>query len=100
MRKKFIVSIHGLTEEQENKFVEFCTQLGMGWWHYIDNFWLLVTYGGKISALEIRKKLDTISGNKRCLVIEVTGNMKYAGRGPKEEGNNMFDWLNSEWKGG
>ena len=64
MKKRFIVCLENSNNEQDDLFLNFIKENGLGWWHYIGNFWLLTDAYGKLSANLIRDKLNEIYGNR------------------------------------
>jgi len=98
MKKRYIICVNDSNKEQNNLFMEYIKENGLGWWHYIDNFWLLTDISGKLSASIIRDQLNIIYG-VRNMVIEINQNSdNWAGFGPQNENENMFDWIQKNWK--
>lgn len=90
---KFLIALDNSTKEQNEKFVDFINEKGYGWWHWIDNFWIIDT-SSKLTAVELRNELGELYPNINKLVIELkNNNFTWAGYGPSNENNNMFDWL-------
>lgn len=98
MKKRYIVGINSMTEEQEKAFLEYISSNEFAWWHWINNLWLIVDRSGKLTAEKLRNDLLEIAPDERNLVIEAGGNDCY-GFGPKGEKRNMFKWLNNTWYG-
>ena len=97
MRKRFIVLIDETTTKQNSEFLDKIEKLGFGWWHYINNSWLLVTTGN-YNASTIRDIVKDIFENEHNLVIELKGkNDTWSGFGPSGEHQDMFKWLNETW---
>lgn len=98
MKKRYIVCVNNSNKEKDNLFIDYLKQNGLGWWHYLDNFWLLTDSSGKFSAAEIRNQLNIIY-SARNIVIEINQNSdSWAGFGPNNEKENMFDWIDKNWK--
>ena len=96
MKKRFVVAIDSMNKELDNKLLEYIKDNGFGWWHWIDNVWLLTTYKLDVSAVSIRNDLGYIIPNRK-IVIEVHKSSAWAGYGPNTEEKNMFDWLHNTW---
>jgi hypothetical protein len=98
MKRRFVVAADKLSTEQEKEFRRFLTQFG-GFWHWIDNFWLLAVGGEEdISVAQIRDKVHAINPASRIIVLEVGNDVDWAGRGKKNSaGKNQHDWLKTTW---
>ena len=98
MRKRFIIGLDSTTKEQNEAFLEFVKEHGVGWWHWLGNFWLLADSGGRFSADDVRNKLKETHPGVHTLVIELSEHGDtWAGYGPKSENRNMFKWLRETW---
>lgn len=99
MKKGFIIGVQDLNKDQEQLLINYLTENGCGWWHWIDNFWLATDLNGKLEAKIIRNKIEEISGRTaRSFVFEVEPSTKWGGFGPNvEPDNNMFKWLHENW---
>lgn len=98
MRKKYIVAVDNATEEQNLEFKSYINDSSCGWWHWIDNLWLLTDPKGEFSAQEIRDKVKECFPKLYCLVIEMSAEGDtWSGYGPKGEDRNMFKWLRDSW---
>ena len=98
MRKRFIVALQPASTEQNTAFLGFVKSAGLGWWHWMPNFWLLIDHKGQSSAEEIRDKVCEIFPTLNNIVIELaSGNDTWAAFGPKSEERNMFSWLQNYW---
>ena len=99
VKRRFVVGIDQETSEDTSSFIEYIRQQGFGWWHWIDNFWLLTTRDTQVRTTTLRNKLKEITGGKTVIVMEVKST-KWATYGPSGEGDspNISKWLNSNWK--
>ncbi|MBG0624982.1 hypothetical protein I4P27_11140 [Enterobacter roggenkampii] len=98
MRRKFAVALDSSTVEQNKKLKEFIEENGLGWWHWINNFWLLTDAKGNFSAQSLREKLNEIYPGVHLLVISLDKDGEsWSGYGPKNETKNMFNWLKDTW---
>lgn len=99
MSKRFIIGIDESNEDQNQEFLNFLKANDFGWWHWIDNLWLLTTDSDKHDAVSLSNKLNSIYPSIRRLVIELNKDGDtWAGFGPSSKVANMFDWLNSDWE--
>lgn len=97
MRKRFVVGVDSMSDEQEQKFLEYIRKNGYGWWHWLNNFWLIVDGEGKLTASQLRDTLKSIVPNVNLLVIDVEGKQNWSGFGPRSEERNMFNWIRKTW---
>lgn len=99
MRKRFIILVDNTTLEQEQAFIAYIKEEGFGWWHYINNSWLL-TINSDIKASDIRDELKEIFEDEFNLVIELRGDTDdtWAGFGPSSNKRDMFKWLKTTWR--
>lgn len=94
MKRRFIVAVQGLKQEQETDFVAYLRKERLGWWHWIANTWLVTTKREDITAADLRDTLREIASPNRCIVIEVTGASRWSGT---RDDKDMFDWIRSTW---
>ncbi|KTS27614.1 hypothetical protein [Pantoea stewartii] len=98
MRRKFAVALNSSSVEQNEKFKKFINENGLGWWHWIENFWLLTDPKGKFTASDIRDKLNEIFPKVRCIVLSIDNEENsWSGYGPTSEKKNMFNWIRDSW---
>jgi hypothetical protein len=97
MKRRFIVAIDGMTDQQESTFISYIQNQGLGWWHWIGNFWLLVSIDKKLNADEIRDKLLEIVPEKYSLVLEVHNSISWYGFGLNKPPKDMFNWIKETW---
>ncbi|CNF16496.1 Uncharacterised protein [Yersinia rohdei] len=99
MKKRFAVAIDSSTPEGNDAFIEFIRENGLGWWHWIENFWMISDRKGKLSASDIRDKIGEIYPGINTIVIELSEDGDtWSGYGPKKENKSMFTWLRNNWK--
>ncbi len=98
MRKRFVVALDSNTQEQNDQFKDYIRVHRLGWWYWIDGFWLLIDSSGELTAKKLRTDLGKIYSNVHKLVLELKGNDDtWSGFGPTSEDKNMFSWLNRNW---
>lgn len=98
MSKRFIVGVDSSTEEQDKAFLSFVKSHGLGWWHWLENFWLITDSSDQLTASDIRDELGKTYPGVHKLVIELSDSGDtWSGYGPKSEKRNMFNWLNETW---
>jgi hypothetical protein len=98
MKRRFVVGITGLSSDDQTKFVEFLRKEGMGWWHWIDEVWLITSRSESVSAEQIRDYLHGLKTGTRCVVFEIDEDKSWAGFGPNKAPQDMFAWLKTTWK--
>ncbi len=97
MKKRFVIAINDSTKDQDELFLEYIGTNNFGWWHWIDNFWLLVDSEGKITAKELHNNVMRIYSNNFNFVMEVKEIPAWWAYGAKEEHRNMFTWIEEHW---
>lgn len=98
MRRKFAVALDSSTQEQNAELKKFIKDNGLGWWYWINNFWLLTDSKGRLTASDIRDKLSEIYPGVHCLVISLDKDEdSWSGFGPRNSEKNMFKWLSETW---
>lgn len=96
--RKFSVAVERMSKEEQQAFVKFCRSKKLGWWHWIENFWLIVDNTDTLSVAEIRDKIREITGGTPCVVLAVREAGSWAGTKRKNK-DNMFDWVRKNWFG-
>lgn len=98
MKKRFIVALNPSPVEGDIKFKTFLSSMGVGWWHWLADTWLVSDASGKLTAAVIRDKVQEIYPSIHCIVLEFGENEDtWAGFGPNSEKKNMFQWLRESW---
>ena len=67
----------------------------LGYWHHLDNLWLIVDKGSKITPADIRNKVTEVSGGMSCFVTTIPAGVasNWAVRANKAS----FEWLHNNW---
>lgn len=97
MKKRFVVLVNDQNQEQEKSFIAYLNRNNCGWWHWLENSWLIVDLSGILTPDIIRDEVNKISPNSYSLVVEVPMNKNWSGFGPNSENSNMFKWLHESW---
>jgi len=98
MSRKYVIAVKDLTPDEEKRFIKFITDNGGNWWHWVQNFWLVVDAGGTLDAGKLRDAIGLISSRKgHNLVFQVMSMGDWAGFGPSSEKKSMFNWLRNNW---
>jgi len=100
MKRRYVVAVDRMTKKETDEFVAFLREKGLGWWHWINDFWLLVDRQDRVNAEQLREKLNEIAPERTKLVMEVREDLGWSGFGPNatgEDKNNMFRWLRDTW---
>jgi len=97
--KRFIISLNNTTRQQQKEFADYLTRTGVGFWHWLENTWLIVDRNNVFTAEQLREILDLFFPKVHNLVIQLNHyNDTWAGFGPSGDNKNMFNWLNTTWK--
>lgn len=98
MTRYFVIGTERVTRDQSNALRAWLEgQKGVGWWHWIDGLWLVVSSQEDVDVQAIRDQIREIAPKTRHLVMEVHPET-WSGVGPKSEKRNMFSWLKRRWK--
>lgn len=100
MKKLFIVTSNPTTVEQDKVFQSWI-EPRFGWWHWMNQTWMLIDTTGTHTASEIRDQCVECFPGIYVIVFEITGANTWAGFGansPTDENNNMFTWIKEHWK--
>ncbi len=102
MSKRFIIALNSSTTEQNESFLQVIKENSFGWWHHLENFWLLKTHDDEATAESVGQHVEKIYPGVYKLVLELSkDNDSWHGFGPngdpKEGQANMFTWLHGDW---
>lgn len=99
MKKRFIVALDSSTSEQDKIFINYLKAKNVGWWHWLNNLWLIYTDTGDLTARKIRDDLNVIYPTTNKIIFELSGDSDtWSGFGPSSEERNMFKWIHENWK--
>jgi hypothetical protein len=98
MKKRYIVCVNNSNKIQNEEFLKYLRQKKFGWWHYLDNTWLIVDTKGSSNVQEIRDKARDAFSNEYNIIFELKeGQGTWAGFGPSSKNRNMFKWIKENW---
>lgn len=98
MKKRFVVMIDSVTEDQNKKFLAWVKEENVGWWHWFDNSWLISNNRDHLTAATIRDKAMEIYSGENVLVLELhEGEGTWSGFGPNSGDKDMFKWIRDNW---
>ena len=101
MKKRFIILLNSGSAQQNAEFVKFIKgdDIAGGYWHWLNNSWLMVTQNVNMTSEIIRDKLREIYPGVHNLVLELRedGTDTWNGFGPSGEDKNMFKWIHANW---
>ena len=97
MKRRFVVGLNEVPKEQEKEIVRYMNANGFGWWHWLDNFWMVIDRQNILSTEKLRDDLRKIAPDTNMMVIEVVGYTSWSGFGPTAPKGNMFDWIHKTW---
>jgi hypothetical protein len=93
--KRYIIAVNSVNPVADKAFITFLKATKLGWWHYINNVWLISDKKEKLESKVLRDKVVEIYSAKYCIVIEIGDDRDtWSGFGAK----GMFDWLKLHWK--
>jgi hypothetical protein len=101
MRKRFVVATNATTalEDQAFKDTLKATFPGLGWWHRLDELWLITDDQGRLDARQLRDIAKECFSRKKLLVLEINDDGDtWSGLGPAGRAKEMFAWLHTYWK--
>ena len=101
MRKRFVVATNGTTVLQDQAFKEALNTRfpRLGWWHRLDELWLIVEDEDRLDAKTLRVIARECFAPKKLLVLEIREDGdNWAGLGPAGSAQEMFAWLHTHWK--
>lgn len=100
MSKKYVAAVTGLIAAEEKEFIAFLRRNGANWWHWIDNFWLIIDDNNNLTTESIRDHLMSISSAKRAIVMNLeaeTEEAGWAGFAASKDREKMFKWVHGNW---
>ena len=101
MKRFFIIGVNPTTKEGTEGIKDWLKdwkkEEKVGWWHWIDGMWLIVSRDPDISVSSIRDKVRKITNGATSLVVEIEPKT-WSGFGPASETRNMFRWIHRNWK--
>jgi|ERR1017187_6082588 hypothetical protein len=100
MRRRFVVLVDTSSKAQDDAFLDFAKKSGFGYWHWLNNSWLLTTHNLQTTSKQISDQLLLIFPNIFFLVLEIKedGSDLWIGFGPLGDEKNMFKWIHENWK--
>jgi len=96
MARRFVIGIGGIQEIVGERIKGYLDSHG-SWWHWINNFWLFVTDEEDITTESLRDYLSGLASDVRTIVFEFDQEIAWSGAGPREPGNDMFEWVHQTW---
>lgn len=101
MKRRFIVGTNSTTVEQDREFKDkvLAEFPGLGWWHRLDELWLICDRYGRFDAQRLRDIAKDIFSGQKVLVLELNEKGDtWAGSAPTSVVKETFQWLHSSWK--
>lgn len=96
MMRRFVIGVSGLSKDKSTAFKDTLNEYG-GWWHWIGNFWLLVTDDEDLDVEVLRDRLSSLEA-ERAVVFEFPEDISWATLGGvNKDGKHMADWLKNTW---
>lgn len=99
MKRRYIVCLQNLTEDQNIKLKELFKENGLGWWHWIGDTWFVSDSSGKFDAGKLRDNVKKIVPGERFIVVEINENSDtWSGVTVNDPDKKMFTWIKKIWK--
>ena len=80
------------SKEQEADFIKYLKDNGAGWWHMINNSWLVSSHSNDVTKESIRSELQK-NFKGTLIVLNVTDSANWCGYGQTKD----FEWLKANW---
>ena len=97
MSSCFVVGVDGLSEEEEGTILDALRDRGCGWWHWIENLWLIEHPSDEVPATEIRSLFrERIEAQKTIVVLQISCT-DWATYGSESEERSYSKWLKEHW---
>ena len=93
MITRFAIGVSDMSSEEDGKLRDYLKENGYGWWHWIENLWLVIDTSGKLTAGDLFDALRGIAPEKWNIVLEIEQVKDWAGYGPAGKKQNMFNWF-------
>ena len=97
MRKKYIILTTEESTETSTVLVKYFTDNKFGYWHWINNVWLLDEGAIKRDKVEIRDAIGKLLPSFHFIVMDME-KPNWTARGDDSPANNMFTWLQQNWE--
>lgn len=97
MSRRFVVAVNTLTTEQDQSFAQALSASDLAWWHWIQNFWLVIDPNNQFTPESLRDHLGTVMPGRFSFVMEVKPTGSWAGFGPTGDQINMTQWIEKDW---
>jgi hypothetical protein len=95
--KRYVAAITGMTKADEQRFLGFIKENRWGWWHRIDNFWLIIDSTEESNLEQIRDFLMPLSGSIGIVLEVPEAATGWMGFGPTSTADEFFSWLDTNW---
>ena len=95
MTQTYVIALDKATKTEKELVTESLRGTSHGWWHWMDNVWIVLDGSGVATAVSWRDHIQNLipETGRRILVLEIEPGA-WAGRGPKEG----HDWFHENWK--
>jgi len=74
MRNKFVILVDSSNKLRDKKFADFLRNSSFGWWHWLNNAWLVVDGSGEMTLSELKDKVKSRFPKDRFIILEVGEN--------------------------
>lgn len=95
MNQRFILIADPADQDLVTSYMkELHKQHGIGWWHWVDNVWLISDGSGQITSIGLRDEIRKIVGPKPTIIVMKISEADWTGYATKDS----HDWFRSTWK--
>lgn len=91
MRRRFVIGLGDLPEDQQKAMHTRLRELGCGWWHWISGIWFVVT-SEKATAKKLMDVVRQYSADSNVVVMEIESK-DWITYGPEAQGKSFSSWF-------
>ncbi len=92
--KYFILGSDTLSSVQRDAITNYLSGAGLGYWHWLPDFWLITSGDDRITGPSLRDVVKSIIPNVQFTIFPVEPVGTWAGVGDEK----WVQWLNENWK--
>ncbi|MDV7386049.1 hypothetical protein R4446_00010 [Acinetobacter baumannii] len=98
MKRRFVICLQNITEEQKKNLKEMLKANGVGWWNWVGDTWFVVDNKEKFTAATLRDAVKPIVSKDRFIVLEINEKGDtWAGVTVNDKEGKMFSWIKKFW---
>ena len=94
MRGRFILITNPADQDLVTNYIQrLHKQHGVGWWHWVDNVWLISDRLGQIASIGLRDEIRKIVGSEATILVFQVSEADWTAYAPK----GSHDWFRESW---